>query len=273
MSLALGGCFSEPRILETEREIGDEDPSAPSDTMAPGASSGGETGEAESSSSGWGWGTAWTTSTSDGDDEHGTDGGSGGSSTDAPGVCGDGHVDSGEACDEPPQAVQGGCRPDCTVVEDREIRLSAVAVAGDFGGDPIAFADGQCPAGYKALFAFDDARQVKAPSGALDPIDWALQPYTAYVNRDGDLLGVTDDAPILGDLLAPVVEDAGGSGAATGLDASWMTLTTDNCDDWTRSIGGSKRAGVPYLTQPHGYLDNGGIGICENHDYFYCVEQ
>lgn len=111
---------------------------------------------------------------------------------------------------------------------------------GNFGANPLATADAMCEAGYNALFAVPGQRQVtNTPNLADAVVDWPLQPYTAYVNDDGELLWVTDSAPLLGvrdGIPAPLLNTIMSGGfAVTGMNTDWTANTAENCSNFSSS--------------------------------------
>ncbi len=168
-------------------------------------------------------------------------------------VCGDSNIGPDEFCDDGADdnvLEVGACAPDCsTVIEEKVIRLgSGLDNGGNFQPNPVAYADAQCPAGFRALFAVPGVRQATdgAPLVADDPIDWPIRPYTAYVRIDGDPLWTTDDVPLLGvrdgaslPLLSQPRETCVGNfcpflttAVVTGLNADW-TNVSQTCDGWS----------------------------------------
>jgi hypothetical protein len=119
-------------------------------------------------------------------------------------VCGDGQLDPGiETCDDGEDAnvlEVGACAPDCSrVIEEKEIVSSDTLSNGNFGGSPVAFADSKCDAGYAAMFVVPGLREASATPFVGDgALDWVLQPYTAYVDYQGTLIWITDATPLLG---------------------------------------------------------------------------
>lgn len=208
-------------------------------------------------------------------------------------VCGDGQLDPGiEACDDGEDAnvlEVGACAPDCsTVIEEKEIVLGDYFDSGDFGNNPVSFADSRCEPGYAAMFAYPDVRE--ATTVAFDSVgatDWVLTPYTAYVRPDGTLVWITDDVPLLGvragapqPLVNSVVDPNCGQFCfalreVTGLATDWTTKVTETCSLWTSASAGATAAvGNPYLTDD--FIDNGDNLPCDDLNVFtgvYCVEQ
>jgi len=170
----------------------------------------------------------------------GSESGDTSSTTGPQGVCGNGEREPGESCDEPEAALElGACRPDCAgVIESRSIRLSNTSVLGDLGENPVATVDALCPAGHRAMFSDGkNRRATMVGNGVADPVDWVLEPYTAYLNANGALLWVTDEVPLLGvrtgstqPLLAPIVPfEDNPPGCITGMNADWTAPSSANC--------------------------------------------
>ncbi len=166
-------------------------------------------------------------------------------------VCGDSNVGQDEACDEGEDdniLEPGACAPDCSgVIETREIVISDFAIAeedGNFGPNPLATADAMCPSGYDALINVPGERQVTNTPNQADAVgDWPLRPYTAYVDQNGELVWVTDSAPLLGvreGIPAPLLHPMSPSGGlgvyvATGMNQDWTANVSENCSGFGSS--------------------------------------
>ena len=213
-------------------------------------------------------------------------------------VCGDSNVGPDEACDdgEDDNILEvGACAPDCSrVIEEKVISESSLFQGGNLQPNPVAFADSQCPVGTRALFAVPGVRQasVNEPNSASDPIDWPLQPYTAYVRQDGTLIWLTDEEPLLGVrggapeplnnsvtppctnppclILGPVL---------SGLDDDWTNLNSNTCNGWTSSSTGldasvgTQQSTTDYLASSIVSCDLDGNGNPFIQPRFYCVEE
>ena len=211
-------------------------------------------------------------------------------------VCGDGELDPGiEACDDGEDAnvlEVGACAPDCsrTIVE-KEIVGSATLGGGNFGGSPIAFADSQCDVGYSAMFVVPGLREASSSPFAGDgALDWVLQPYTAYVRFDGELVWITDESALLGvregasqPLETPLFEAGSASTRfITGMSDDWTSINSDNCNGWTSSSP-SYDAHYGNPSSATDYLDAGQFDcqawstivnmVLTDPAFFYCVEQ
>ncbi|MEM6296273.1 MAG: DUF1554 domain-containing protein [Myxococcota bacterium] len=211
-------------------------------------------------------------------------------------VCGDGNLAPTEGCDdgEDDNVLEiGACAPDCSrIIETKELGISVSNGDGNFFPNPLGVADGLCPAGSKALLALPGQRQATngTPYAADDPIDWPLQPYTAYVTASnsigpaGELIWITDGTALLGvrdgrpvDLLRPIFASpqAPALGVATGMNADWTNLLTDNCNGWqSDSPDAGGRVGSPASTDE--FLDDRDYncsGSSTLGTLVYCVEQ
>lgn len=202
-------------------------------------------------------------------------------------VCGDGEVSGDEVCDDGTNAGEtaGDCAPDCSVVVvERIIRLSQVPVNSNFGGvpNPVVYADAQCDPGFTALFV-DGTNRVASvtPYTGDGQVDWVLQPWTEYVNSDGQRIWTTTDLRLLGvddaftwqGLENPVTPSV--NFGRTGMVGDYTTSTAD-CNGWTGG-GGTLAFAQTQLVTPLaiGIPDNDSGGLCGSligHE-FICVEQ
>ncbi len=207
-------------------------------------------------------------------------------------TCGDGDIWAGvEGCDdgEGDNVLEvGACAPDCSrVIEEPAINAGGgglMANDGDFGNNPVAFADSTCDPGELAMFAYPNVREAAVdPFDVSGAIDWVLQPYTAYTNPLGEVVWITDDVPLLGvrdgeqqpllALLSPCQPGGCIYSKATGLTDGWLTRTTFTCSLWSDNTTGNARSGDPH--DLNDFLDSGELEPC--HDFnrisMYCVEQ
>lgn len=283
-SLLLAACFN-PQLppFEAETSTGDE-----LGTDGEGTSTTGD--ESSDTQAGTESGTDGGTST-DTDTE-----GSGEASSEAtdtgPAMCGNGIVEAGEACDDgrDPPLEAGACRPDCAgVIETRTIVLSSSLGSGNFGEDPVAFADSKCPAGYRAMFAFAEARRATSTPWLGDAaVDWPVAPYTRYVNDEGEELWITDAVALLAvrggahvDLEAAIT----GEGCeppcldlevmVSGLAADGTTLSEDDCQGWSAASNMSQGQVGSFVTGDYATGPVGcsfGANPLASHA-FACVEQ
>lgn len=211
--------------------------------------------------------------------------------------CGDGELQVDvEVCDDGDAGnalAVGACAPDCSrIIESKTIRLSeAIERGGDFGQNPVAFADSSCEPGYRAMFTFPGVREATfVPLHDAGSIDWVLQPFTAYANGDGEVLWVTGRVPQLGvrdgaqhPLLAAVTPASTGTSTVmsdrpvvTGLAEGWLTsmhaTAEDSCAGWSMNTAGYKaRAGRS--DRHDAFLDRAELAPCDAPLWVYCVEQ
>ncbi len=284
------GCFAEPSEIgsaapdaNTGMDTDSLDGGTTASTLSGSAGGTSTTGDGETgtsdpfdSSSSW-FGTTWGESSSSDNDT--------GSSTAVFSECGDGIVEGAERCDDEVLALEpGACRPDCSgPIPTRRIVISSSASQGDLGPDPIATVDGMCAAGSKAMFADGVGRRATlAPNASVDPIDWVLEPFTAYVNAGDELVWVTDDVPLLGvrrgvsaSLVAPILPLSGNPpGVLTGMTHAWTSPPQADCNGWTAATSAHDHSsGIPWLVELGGFLDNGALSGCDLFDRVYCVEQ
>ena len=218
-------------------------------------------------------------------------------------VCGDGNLGPDEVCDDGADdniLESGACAPDCsTVIEEREIALSSTFGGGNHQPNPVGFADSQCAVGSRALFSVPGVRQATAgtPNTADAPIDWPLQPYTAYVRPDGTPIWVTDGTPLLGvrdgavmDLVNSIYPECEaepnicilyGWPVTTGMEQDWTPKLSDTCNGWSTDSGDFEFS-VGEKTSVDSFLDDGvrpcsqatgDFIIVGTQPIFYCVEQ
>lgn len=164
--------------------------------------------------------------------------------------CGNGVVEDGEACDDGPEPplAEGACKPDCSgVIETRQLLLGEVLSDGDLGNNPVATVDAACPVGFEAMFADGVARRATTtPWQSTDPIDWPVEPYTRYVNDQGEEVWVTDAVALIGIRdgghvpITAMIADNGSCDPlcisrdmVSGLKDDGTTLTSDNCNGWS----------------------------------------
>lgn len=169
-------------------------------------------------------------------------------------VCGDSDQGPDEACDDGPgnELELGACAPDCSkVIDAKVIRVSGVAFQvgafpdGNLGPDPIGTLDQYCPENHKALFSVPGGRRAATSAYEADPVDWVLQPYTAYRRpQDDEIVWITDETPLLGvragtpeSLENPVFTGNVLVQVISGMHQDWTTAMTSICDGWTSSSG------------------------------------
>ncbi len=200
-------------------------------------------------------------------------------------TCGDGIVEGSEVCDDARLVLEpGACRPDCSgPIPLVRITLSPTPIQGDLGPDPIETVDGLCPPGASALFSDGvHRRATMAPNAVVDPIDWVLHPFTAYENAAGEVLWVTDTVPLLGvrngvsaSLVHSIVPFEGNPpGVLTGMNNDWTSPPQADCAGWSSdSANALHSAGIPWIVDAGGYLDNGGVSPCNLFSRVYCVHE
>jgi hypothetical protein len=161
---------------------------------------------------------------------------------------------------------------------------SGVIASGDFGNNPVAFADSLCDAGSAAMFAYPNVREAALdPFDTSESIDWVLDPYTAYVNDDGDVVWITDDVPLLGvrdgaqqPLLVAVSPCVTGCvyRKLTGMVDGWLTRVENTCSLWSDGSPGNVAVGNAHTEDE--FLDSGEFRDCSDFNGrvgVYCVEQ
>lgn len=211
---------------------------------------------------------------------------------DLPAVCGDGIVSGDEFCDDGENLgrAMDECIPGCaSAVQRKQIRVSEEAVNGGFTFDSSlsasALADTFCNEDEKAMFADGDERIASVtPWQADGQVDWALAPYTEYVNEQGDVISTTGELALLG-----VDDDQQWTGLEhpiseiplkvwTGLFDDYVTHS-ENCSNWTDDDAfafltqGANGLPAEIDTNAVGTDLVYGRGFCFEPHYFYCVEQ
>ena len=142
--------------------------------------------------------------------------------------------------------------------------------------NPVASADATCPAGYKAFFVFGTSRRATTTAFKVEnSIDWVIQPYTYYYNSEEKPVWLTDSVALLGvrnGNFTTLENRIAGYIAyvASGLNADYTTLATDNCQSWT-ALGYNMSYGLAGETSSRFITD--ATVECSNEVWFYCVEQ
>jgi hypothetical protein len=207
-------------------------------------------------------------------------------------VCGDHRIEGSEVCDDGMNlgAAVGDCAPDCSkFVDQKRILQSGAGVRADFArngtGALVSTADSYCPAGFKAIFSAAGQRVASTtPYGGTGQVDWALKPWTRYVNSSGQPIWLTNKTALLGvsstgfsGLLNAIVPGSN-SGYITGMKADYTDLAAGrNCNGWASAttaaqgmigIGGATDARfleqAPDFTYPCSDVTNWRL---------YCAEQ
>lgn len=161
-------------------------------------------------------------------------------------VCGNGVVEDGEVCDDGPmpELMPGACAPDCSkVIDVKHIFKNGLIENSDLGPNPVAAADSLCPIGHKAMFVYGNVRvATTVPWQSVGSVDWPIQPYTAYVNNQEELIWVTDEVRLLavrdGQQQPPIhplfpCEPCIEGRMVSGMAPDGTNLLTDTCDGWT----------------------------------------
>ena len=307
--LLLGGCFE-----SVPSSFGDDDDdvgsSAAASTTADSTPSPSGTSGEDESSSGWSFGsssTSWVpaTTTSGGSSDSGAEGStmavdpegtssssSSSSSTGNPVVeaCGDGQLDEGEHCDDgPANGVQtGDCAPDCSAfIHERVIVVSEVDYdsAFAFGSDAVipildAGCEAEFGAGARALFAYGDERRASVGANAGDgAIDWVLDPWTRYLNDQGQLVWLTESVALLGvdgngtphDFEHALWVYPENNPVITGLNTDWTTQDDADCGGWVSIAPTPMASGNPWFVDGGRSLRLPGLTSCGNDRSIYCV--
>ena len=179
-------------------------------------------------------------------------------------VCGDSRTEGNEFCDDGQNlgAAVGDCAPDCSMtVVQKKIVMSEPTVLPNFARDGAGFVveyvDAYCPAGYKALFA-DGLKRVATitPNKGDGRKDWALRPWTRYVNQAGAPIWTTNESALLGvvdgkfqGLTNGIADFNQMRYAITGMNTDWTILSAgDNCVNWTSLTDRNLQIGITWQT-------------------------
>ena len=142
-------------------------------------------------------------------------------STGAPGVCGDGNVDPGEACDDENLDPGDGCSPDCVV--------SGTILWEQFHADPFGADDAALAL---AILAPDD---VVVAGNLQTAADTRVGFYARHAAADGELAWVEtfDDVELPSDLASGIVVNASNDIIVGGGSGVWPSTTRA----WVRAVG------------------------------------
>jgi hypothetical protein len=163
-------------------------------------------------------------------------------------VCGDKYVEGTEVCDDGTNAgaAVGDCAPDCSKrVDEKRILASRAGVRADFARNGVSslltIVDSYCSTGFKALFSGAGVRIAsRTPYSGTGQVDWALKPWTRYINAGGQPIWLTNASALLGvangsfvGLINPIVPGSA-SGYITGMKADSTDLPMGrDCNGWT----------------------------------------
>lgn len=204
--------------------------------------------------------------------------------------CGDAIQQVDEECDDGVGLNGSGvgkCSADCQakILQKREIRVSVGKTTGKIlknaklgvlGADEICNADFGGDGEWLAMIA-DGTNRVASVSPFMGDgqVGWVLAPYTAYVNVNGQLIGVTGPRRLLGrphEMMTALVNPIGVAPAQvwTGLDDEWTT--TVDCANWG-SVEANVKGVVGQATDAtNGYLHFGESAACGMLQQVYCVQ-
>jgi hypothetical protein len=209
-------------------------------------------------------------------------------------VCGNGIVEVGEACDNGDENAlePGACAPNCsTIIQTKRLQMSGEINGAAFQPNPVAYADSRCPPGYKAMFAFSNARVATTVGWqTVNSIDWPVKPFTAYYNLDDVLVWVTDEVALLAirdgarqlpiDPFFPCPMFCLGFKMVSGLLDDGTTSVSATCDGWTTTNQGFVYNQGSFTTLEYQTGTNGCPGLDGDDDpntlsfpRFLCVEQ
>lgn len=188
--------------------------------------------------------------------------------------------------------MPGACRPDCGgIIETRRIFVTKESHFGDFAHNAdITIADEICakeaaalypnmPGTFRAMLSDVTRYAATMPFFGDCSDDWPIQPFTAYVNVEGQLVWVTGELRMLGippgaapgdanaakKLLAPISTKQ--VAVWTGLSSTWQTAST--CQSWRdpQQLG---TVGEASLLEH--FLDAAGESPCAAEYSLICVE-
>lgn len=201
--------------------------------------------------------------------------------------CGDEFTAMSEACDsgENNGAGKGFCSADCEapVMVELEIRVTNATTLGALSKNDkqgVAAADEYCKTfgpNWKAMIS-DGMFRVASETGwsNVGQKTWVLLPYTAYLNANLGLIGVTGKDSLLGDPQTGALINTIGvvqSQVWTGLNDDW-TSSEDNCDNWKSSNAQNKGVVGQALDKLDSYLRLDDVeGFCNTPRRLYCVQQ
>jgi hypothetical protein len=105
-----------------------------------------------------------------------------------------------------------------------------------------------------------------------------LRPYTYYVNHNENLVWITDEVPLLGvrnGAFVGLVNAIDGPTyvIATGMNADWTTLASNNCQGWSRANDDYSKHFGNVLASDIDFLYSATPLSCSYVVSFYCVEQ
>lgn len=175
-----------------------------------------------------------------------------------------------------------------TQIESYTIIGVGPPTAGQIGTGGIAGADNLCNTnetcssfthGCKAMLVDDAGTRVAAPT----PVNWVLQPYSAYHGMNNPLLGgITGIAsngasptniPLNSAVFGFNLQNnflKSGSYAWTGMNSDWTTSIGNTCSNWGSTIGNGNFGNAGSLDTT--FIDN-TPAACSNTYWLYCVQQ
>jgi hypothetical protein len=130
---------------------------------------------------------------------------------------------------------------------------------------------------YRVMMVFGGERVASAsPNQGDDQVNWVLQPFTRYINTNGELIWETDDVPLLGVRDGEAVDLVNTigitNGVRTGMNEDWTTHP-DSCEGWSTNSSDLDKQPIGNS----GYTHRSFLFIIMNHCGFsrfhYCVEQ
>lgn len=202
--------------------------------------------------------------------------------------CGDGFVQGVEMCDDgADNGTPMNCSVDCVkeISGPWQIRVSASTTSGKIiknaksgiaGADEICNVDFNGDGKWLAMIADGTNRVASAsPFMGTGQVGWVLEPYAAYVNANGQPIGVTGPEALLGrpaEMMTALVNPIGVAAAQvwTGLDDEWTTAA--DCGDW-KSVDANTKGVVGQATDAtNGYLHFGESVTCGAQQRLYCVQ-
>ncbi len=170
-----------------------------------------------------------------------------------------------------------------TTQESYSIFVSSTAITGNLdgvdGADNTCATDTKCPLGSscKAILA---TSPLATHARQANPVNnWVLEPYTAYVNEAGQIIGTTGIGAAINNSvfafpLTNAIEDGTNNTVWTGLDELW-NVGANTCSDWSAGDDSSNgNIGQAFVADSNSVFISDGTGFpsCKTTHHLYCVQ-